>query len=72
MSKTVEFSVYVSISGEVEVDEFTGNPMELMDAIFPRGWEGTIMDIDTNPQFLTRGYANVIDEDDEDDEEEED
>jgi hypothetical protein len=59
MSKIVTFNLYVKIHGQVEVDEYDGDPNELLDAIFPDGWEGEISDAFINPQFMPRGYIKV-------------
>lgn len=65
MSKIVEFDLYVNIHGEVEVDDYSGDPNELLDAIFPNGWEGEVWDVFTDPSFMPKGYIEVTDEDDE-------
>ena len=62
----VDFSLYVNISGVVEVDEYNGDPNELLDAIFPDGWEGEIMDTFIDPQFMPKGYIEVTEIDYED------
>ena len=67
MSKIVEFDLYVNIHGQVEVDDYGGDPNELLDAIFPDGWEGEVWDVFTDPSFMPKGYVEVTDEDDEDD-----
>lgn len=59
MSKLVNFDLYVNISGEVEVDEYNGDPNELLDAIFPDGWEGEVWDTFIDPQFMPKGYIEV-------------
>lgn len=64
--KEVDFNIYVNISGVVEVDEYDGDPNELLDAIFPDGWEGEIMDTFIDPQFMPNGYIEVTEIDDED------
>ena len=69
MSKIVNFDLYINIEGEVEVDEYNGDPNELLDAIFPKGWNGIIMDAFTNPQFMPNGHVEVTEVDDEEDEE---
>ncbi len=65
MSKEVRFKLYVSIRGAVEVDEYDGDPNELLDAIFPGGWEGEIEDAFINPQFMPEGYIEVTETDEE-------
>ena len=68
MSKLIDFDLYVNISGEVEVEDYHGDPNELLDAIFPDGWEGEVMDTFTDPQFMPKGYVEVSElEDDEED-----
>lgn len=42
MSKEIYYDLYVHITGTVEVDEYNGNPDELIEEIFPDGWEGEI------------------------------
>ena len=59
MSKLVTFNLYVNIRGQVEVDEYDDYPMELLDAIFPDGWEGEIEDVFIDPHFMPRGYLEV-------------
>lgn len=66
--KEVDFNLYVNISGVVEVDEYDGDPNELLDAIFPDGWEGEIMDTFIDPQFMPKGYIEVTEGEDEEDE----
>lgn len=63
MLKNVAFDLYVHIKGEVEVEDYGGDPNELLDAIFPDGWEGEIWDVFTDPAFMPKGYVEVTDED---------
>ena len=68
MSKIVEFNLYVNIHGEVEVEDYEGDPNELLDAIFPDGWEGEVLDTFTDPQFMSKGYIEVTDLEEEEEE----
>lgn len=66
MSKIVNYHLYVDINGEVEVEDYGGDPNELLDAIFPDGWDGEVMDVFTDPSFMSKGYIEVTEaEDDE-------
>lgn len=66
--KEVSFDLYINISGSVEVNEYNDDPNELLDAIFPNGWEGEIMDTFIDPQFMPKGYIEVTEDEDEEDE----
>ncbi len=59
MAKNVSFNLYVHINGEVEVEDYGGDPNELLDAIFPDGWVGEVWDVFTNPSFMQNGYVEV-------------
>jgi len=67
MAKNVAFDLYVHICGEVEVEDYGGDPNELLDAIFPNGWEGEVWDAFTDPSFMPKGYVEVTDIDEEED-----
>ncbi len=67
MAKNVSFDLYVHISGGVEVEDYGGDPNELLDAIFPDGWEGEVGGVFTDPSFMPKGYVKVTDEDDDED-----
>lgn len=69
MSKEIDFSLYVHISGCVEVDSYDGDPNELLDAIFPDGWVGEVGDVFVDTMFMPKGYIDVIDLEDEDEDE---
>lgn len=66
--KTVDFDVYVHIAGSVEVEETPDTPDDLLDAIFPDGWEGEVMDVTTKPHFYPDGYMEVQGEDEDEEE----
>ena len=76
MSKKIDFDVYVHIKGSVEAE--SAREDDLLDAIFPGGWEGEVWGVSTDASFLPSGYIDVIDiaeedcEEDEEDEEEDD
>ncbi len=61
MAKTIEFNLYIHICGEVETEEYNGDPNELLDTILPNGWEGEIWDVTTDPSFMSKGYVKVTD-----------
>lgn len=65
MSKTIEFDVYVHIRGIVEAE--SDDEADLLDAIFPDGWEGEVDSVFTDPSFMPQGYIKCTDEEDEDD-----
>ena len=69
MSKLVDFSVYVNVTGQVELDDFGGDPNELTDAIFSNEFGCEISDVVTDPNFMPKGYIEVteLDDDEEDD-----
>ena len=66
---TVRFDLYVHIGGEVDVDDKPDTPNDLLDAIFPDGWEGEVYDVTTCPRFCSEGYMEVSDDGEEEDEE---
>lgn len=72
MSKQIDFNVYVHIRGSVEAE--SDSEADLLDAIFPDGWEGEVLGVSTDAQFLPSGYIRVteIQEDDDSDSEEDD
>lgn len=61
--KTVDFDLYVHITGTAEVEETPESPDDLLNAIFPDGWEGEVMGVSTSPQSLLKGYMKVHDDD---------
>lgn len=62
--KSVEFSLYVHIIGTVDVDEAPNDPNDLLDSIFPDGWEGEVADVFTDQRFTSNGYMEIHDLDD--------
>lgn len=57
--KTVDFDLYVHITGTVEVEKVLRSPDDLLDAIFPDGWEGEVMGVSTSPQFLPERHMAI-------------
>lgn len=77
MSKKIDFDVYVHIIGSVEAE--SESEADLLDAIFPGGWEGEVWGVSTDANLLPTGYINASEvredddcEDDEEDDEEDD
>lgn len=76
MSKKIDFDVYVHIIGSVEAE--SESEADLLDAIFPGGWEGEVWGVSTDAHLLPTGYINASEvreddcEDDEEDDEEDD
>ena len=60
MSKTIEFDAYVHIRGIVEAD--SDSEADLLEAIFPDGWEGEVYSLFTDPSFMPEGYIKCTDE----------
>lgn len=57
----VRYNLYIHIGGVVDVDDFPQSPEDLLDAIFPDGWDGEIYDVTTSaPHYGTDGYMEVI------------
>ena len=51
----VEFDMFVHIAGEVEMDKAPAVPADLVDAVFPDGFQGELLGVTTQPG----GYMNV-------------
>lgn len=68
MAKNVSFSLYIHIDGEVEVEDYKGDPNELLNAILPDGWVGEVRDVFIDPSFMPNGYVEVTDCDENNDE----
>ncbi|MCI8837519.1 MAG: hypothetical protein HFG74_05585 [Hungatella sp.] len=59
--KEIEFDIYIHMTGTVEAESDSAD--NLLDAIFPDGYEGVADGISTNPRFLPEGYIHVFDMD---------
>jgi hypothetical protein len=66
----VRYDVYVHIRGAVEMEEELQYDGDLLDYIFPDGWEGEIDDITTCPHYPTEGYIEITNLDEDNSEEE--
>lgn len=58
--KEIEYDIYIHMVGTVEAESESHG--DLIDAIFPDGYEGVIDGISTSPHFLPEGYIHVYDE----------
>lgn len=58
--KEIEFDVYVHITGIVEAESV--NDRDLIDAIFPDGYEGEIDEVSICPRFPTEGFIHAVEE----------
>ncbi len=56
----IEFDVYVHITGVVEAE--STKERDLIDAIFPNGYEGEIDDVSICPRFSIEGFIHTVEE----------
>lgn len=64
--KTFDVSVYVHISAIIEAE--SDSESDILDGLFPDGWEGEVDSVSTDTQFLPKGYIECIGDDEEDEE----
>lgn len=62
--KTFEVDVYVHISGIIEAE--SDSEGDILDGLFPDGWEGEVDSVTTDPNHYPKGYILCIDEDEDD------
>ena len=66
---TYDFDVFVHICGTVDTDEEIESEDDLVDFIFPDGYEGEIWGISTTPPRFSRdGYLTRTDDEEGDEE----
>ncbi len=59
--KEIAYDVYIRMTGQVWAE--SEDHLDLIDAVFPDGYEGVIEEISTNIRFADEGYIRVIRED---------
>lgn len=59
--KEIVYDLYIHMTGQVTAE--SEEMADLIDAIFPDGYEGVIEDISTSIHFPVNGYVDIIEED---------
>ena len=68
--KEYDVNVYVHIRGVVMAE--SDDESDILEALFPDGWEGEVEGVSTDPNYLPRGHitpTGVSDDDDDEDDE---